>query len=162
MTWDPVFNQYLIDKFGCVASEEFSQDGLYNVDRLKANLTMLSILGCSNGDTWDGIKPIYEYASESESGTGGTSGGTGNSGTSTGGASSRENDNLYWFKSIVQEKYGLPLLLKGIAHPADAAMAVRMGVDGIIVSNHGGRQVDGAISTIESLPGMYRVCIVCM
>ena len=44
-----------------------------------------------------------------------------------------------------------PLLLKGILHPGDAADAVRRGVDGIIVSNHGGRQLDGAASPIEVL-----------
>ncbi|MEO1516030.1 MAG: lactate 2-monooxygenase [Bacteroidota bacterium] len=46
----------------------------------------------------------------------------------------------------------LPILLKGILHPEDARMAVDAGVDGIIVSNHGGRQVDGAIAAIEALP----------
>lgn len=42
-----------------------------------------------------------------------------------------------------------PLLLKGILHPSDAAEAVRRGIDGIIVSNHGGRQLDGAAVPIE-------------
>ncbi|HKV24623.1 MAG TPA: alpha-hydroxy-acid oxidizing protein [Candidatus Acidoferrum sp.] len=50
----------------------------------------------------------------------------------------------------------LPLLLKGILHPEDAARAVDAGVDGIIVSNHGGRQVDGAIATIDALPAILR------
>ena len=45
-----------------------------------------------------------------------------------------------------------PLLLKGILHPGDAAQAVDHGVDGIIVSNHGGRQLDGAPAAIEALP----------
>ncbi|RME07479.1 MAG: lactate 2-monooxygenase [Bacteroidetes bacterium] len=48
----------------------------------------------------------------------------------------------------------LPIVLKGILHPEDARLAVKHGVDGIIVSNHGGRQVDGAISTIEALPAI--------
>ncbi|HTP59254.1 MAG TPA: alpha-hydroxy-acid oxidizing protein, partial [Spirochaetia bacterium] len=48
----------------------------------------------------------------------------------------------------------LPILLKGILHPEDALSAVRHGVDGIIVSNHGGRQVDGAIATLDALPGV--------
>jgi isopentenyl-diphosphate delta-isomerase len=43
------------------------------------------------------------------------------------------------------------VLLKGILHPDDAREAVRRGVDGIIVSNHGGRQVDGAIPALEAL-----------
>ncbi len=48
----------------------------------------------------------------------------------------------------------LPILLKGILHPDDARAAVDEGVDGIIVSNHGGRQVDGAIAALEALPGV--------
>ncbi len=44
------------------------------------------------------------------------------------------------------------LLLKGVLHPAEAAEAVARGVDGLIVSNHGGRQLDGAVSTVEALP----------
>ena len=47
-----------------------------------------------------------------------------------------------------------PLLLKGILHPDDAAEAVRRGIDGIIVSNHGGRQLDGAAAPIEVLAGI--------
>lgn len=46
----------------------------------------------------------------------------------------------------------LPILLKGILHPEDGKLAVQYGVDGIIVSNHGGRQVDGAIAAIDALP----------
>jgi 4-hydroxymandelate oxidase len=45
-----------------------------------------------------------------------------------------------------------PILLKGIMTAEDAALAVAHGVDGIIVSNHGGRQVDGTLATIEALP----------
>ncbi|MBV9567411.1 MAG: alpha-hydroxy-acid oxidizing protein, partial [Hyphomicrobiales bacterium] len=44
-----------------------------------------------------------------------------------------------------------PFLLKGILHPADAKEALAHGVDGIIVSNHGGRQLDGAIASVEAL-----------
>jgi lactate 2-monooxygenase len=46
----------------------------------------------------------------------------------------------------------LPILLKGVRHPDDAAMAFEHGVDGIIVSNHGGRQVDGEAGTLDMLP----------
>jgi lactate 2-monooxygenase len=46
----------------------------------------------------------------------------------------------------------LPIVLKGILHEDDARMAIDHGVNGIIVSNHGGRQVDGAIATIDALP----------
>ncbi len=45
-----------------------------------------------------------------------------------------------------------PLLLKGVLHPADAAEAVANGVDGVMVSNHGGRQLDGAASALDALP----------
>lgn len=45
-----------------------------------------------------------------------------------------------------------PIVLKGIQHPDDAKLAVEAGVDGIIVSNHGGRQLDGAVGSLEMLP----------
>jgi lactate 2-monooxygenase len=48
----------------------------------------------------------------------------------------------------------LPIVLKGILHPDDARQAVDAGMDGVIVSNHGGRQVDGAIATLDALPGV--------
>jgi lactate 2-monooxygenase len=54
----------------------------------------------------------------------------------------------------LRERTRLPIVLKGILHPEDARQAVAAGVDGIVVSNHGGRQVDGAIATIEALPGV--------
>ena len=47
-----------------------------------------------------------------------------------------------------------PLLLKGVLHPEEARQALSHGVDGLIVSNHGGRQLDGAVSSIEALPGV--------
>lgn len=48
----------------------------------------------------------------------------------------------------------LPIVLKGILHPDDARRAVDDGLDGVIVSNHGGRQVDGAIGALAALPGV--------
>lgn len=48
----------------------------------------------------------------------------------------------------------LPILLKGIQHPDDAQRAVRAGIDGVIVSNHGGRQIDGAIGSLDALPAI--------
>jgi 4-hydroxymandelate oxidase len=51
---------------------------------------------------------------------------------------------------------GLPILLKGILHPADAELAVEHGAAGLIVSNHGGRQLDGAIASIEALPAIVK------
>ena len=47
-----------------------------------------------------------------------------------------------------------PLLLKGILHPGDVAPAIDHGVDGLIVSNHGGRQLDGAPATVDALPAV--------
>jgi isopentenyl diphosphate isomerase/L-lactate dehydrogenase-like FMN-dependent dehydrogenase len=47
-----------------------------------------------------------------------------------------------------------PLLLKGILHPREAAEAVARGVDGVIVSNHGGRQLDGAPASLDALRGV--------
>lgn len=48
----------------------------------------------------------------------------------------------------------LPILLKGVLHPDDARKAVELGIDGLIVSNHGGRQVDGAIASLDALSGV--------
>lgn len=45
-----------------------------------------------------------------------------------------------------------PMVLKGVLHPDDAQKAVEIGFDGVMVSNHGGRQFDGAITSIEALP----------
>jgi isopentenyl diphosphate isomerase/L-lactate dehydrogenase-like FMN-dependent dehydrogenase len=47
-----------------------------------------------------------------------------------------------------------PLIIKGILHPDEARQALVRGVDGVIVSNHGGRQLDGAASSIEALPAI--------
>jgi lactate 2-monooxygenase len=48
----------------------------------------------------------------------------------------------------------LPILLKGILHPDDSRHALDSGADGIIVSNHGGRQVDGSIAALDALPAV--------
>jgi lactate 2-monooxygenase len=53
---------------------------------------------------------------------------------------------------FLRERTKLPIVLKGILHPDDARRAVDEGMDGVWVSNHGGRQVDGATSTIAALP----------
>jgi isopentenyl diphosphate isomerase/L-lactate dehydrogenase-like FMN-dependent dehydrogenase len=57
-------------------------------------------------------------------------------------------DILDWLRSLTS----LPILLKGILTAEDALLAVERGVAGIIVSNHGGRQLDGAVPSIEALP----------
>lgn len=61
--------------------------------------------------------------------------------------------NITWADlPFLREHTRLPIILKGILHPDDARKALDYGVDGIYVSNHGGRQVDGAIGAIEALP----------
>ena len=55
---------------------------------------------------------------------------------------------------FLRERTKLPILLKGILHADDARRALDAGVDGIVVSNHGGRQVDGAIATLDALPAV--------
>ncbi|TCM58402.1 L-lactate dehydrogenase (cytochrome) [Rhizobium sp. PP-F2F-G48] len=57
-------------------------------------------------------------------------------------------DDVAWIKQL----WGGPLILKGILDPEDARMAAKTGADAIIVSNHGGRQLDGAASSIAMLP----------
>lgn len=56
-------------------------------------------------------------------------------------------EQVRWLRSQTD----LPILIKGILRPDDAAKAVEAGADGIIVSNHGGRQVDGAVSSLSAL-----------
>ncbi len=58
-------------------------------------------------------------------------------------------DRLDWVRSL---SGGLPLVIKGIRNAEDARLCVEYGVDGIVVSNHGGRQFDGGRSSIEILP----------
>jgi lactate 2-monooxygenase len=55
---------------------------------------------------------------------------------------------------FVRKRTALPILLKGIQHPDDAKLAIEHGVDGIIVSNHGGRQLDRAIGSLDALPAI--------
>jgi isopentenyl diphosphate isomerase/L-lactate dehydrogenase-like FMN-dependent dehydrogenase len=57
-------------------------------------------------------------------------------------------DDLGWLR----EQTELPILIKGIQHVDDAREAAERGLDGIVVSNHGGRQVDGAIGSLDALP----------
>ncbi len=57
----------------------------------------------------------------------------------------------------LREHCSLPVVLKGIQHPDDAHRALDVGVDGIVVSNHGGRQCDGAIGSLDALPAVVDV-----
>jgi L-lactate dehydrogenase (cytochrome)/(S)-mandelate dehydrogenase len=56
----------------------------------------------------------------------------------------------------VRSQWRGPLLLKGVLHPQDAIEAQRHGVDGIIVSNHGGRQLNGALASVRALPAVIQ------
>jgi lactate 2-monooxygenase len=58
--------------------------------------------------------------------------------------------DLAWLRSITS----LPIVLKGLQHPDDVRRAVDAGVQGVVCSNHGGRQVDGAIGSLDALPGI--------
>jgi lactate 2-monooxygenase len=61
--------------------------------------------------------------------------------------------SLQWEDLLrIRELTSLPVLLKGILHADDARRAVEAGFDGIVISNHGGRQLDGAVATLEALP----------
>jgi lactate 2-monooxygenase len=65
------------------------------------------------------------------------------------------NPSLSWDDlSQLREMISLPIVIKGIQHPDDAREAARRGIDGIVVSNHGGRQVDGAIASLDALPAI--------
>ncbi|MGE5501909.1 MAG: L-lactate dehydrogenase [Ignavibacteriales bacterium] len=52
----------------------------------------------------------------------------------------------------IRERWGGPIVIKGVLDPGDAKDAVKAGVDGIVVSNHGGRQLDGVLSGVRALP----------
>src|SRR5262245_53455538 len=62
-------------------------------------------------------------------------------------------DDLAW----LQKQTSLPILLKGLLHPGDALEAVQRGVEGVIVSNHGGRQMDGAVASLDAELGAARI-----
>jgi 4-hydroxymandelate oxidase len=59
-------------------------------------------------------------------------------------------DSVAWLRGVTR----LPIVLKGVLHPDDARLAVEHGVDGIVVSNHGGRQLDGVMATVDALPAI--------
>ena len=59
-------------------------------------------------------------------------------------------DDLAWLRT----QTSLPIVLKGLQHPDDVRRAADAGVQGIVCSNHGGRQVDGAIGSLDALPGV--------
>ena len=65
------------------------------------------------------------------------------------------NPGLSWEQlPWLRERWDGPIVLKGVQHVDDARRAVDAGVQGIVVSNHGGRQVDGAVASLDVLPGI--------
>jgi len=63
-----------------------------------------------------------------------------------------QNPGLSWERlPLIRANWDGPILLKGIQSPRDAKLAVKHKIDGIVVSNHGGRQVDGAIASLDAL-----------
>jgi len=62
-------------------------------------------------------------------------------------------DDIQWLKEISN----VPILLKGILNPQDAQKALNLGIDGIVVSNHGGRQIDRVISSLDALVEIKKV-----
>lgn len=60
--------------------------------------------------------------------------------------------------AMIRRMWKGPVILKGILNPIDAARAVDAGVDGIIVSNHGGRQLDGSVAPLRALPAVVEAC----
>jgi isopentenyl diphosphate isomerase/L-lactate dehydrogenase-like FMN-dependent dehydrogenase len=65
------------------------------------------------------------------------------------------NPGMSWDDlAALRSETTLPLIVKGILHPDDARRAVELGIDGVIVSNHGGRQVDGSVAALDQLPAV--------
>ena len=65
------------------------------------------------------------------------------------------NPGLTWEQlATLRERTDLPFLVKGVLHPDDASRAVEVGASGVVVSNHGGRQVDGAVASLDALPSV--------
>ncbi len=70
----------------------------------------------------------------------------------------RLGGSLDWdYCKAVKQLWNGPVVIKGILHPEDARIALDVGLDGIYVSNHGGRQFDGALTAIEALPDIVEV-----
>ena len=66
---------------------------------------------------------------------------------------SRRNPLLNWDDmAFIKREWGGPMLIKGVLTAADTRLAVEAGADGVVVSNHGGRQLDGSLAAIEALP----------
>ncbi|MSU45892.1 MAG: hypothetical protein EXS42_01880 [Lacunisphaera sp.] len=70
-------------------------------------------------------------------------------------AATYSRPSLQWDDlKFLRQHTKLPVLLKGVLHPDDAKKAVELGIDGLVVSNHGGRQIDGEIGSLDALPAV--------
>jgi lactate 2-monooxygenase len=70
-------------------------------------------------------------------------------------AATYSRPSLQWDDlKFLRQHTKLPVLLKGVLHPDDAKKAVELGIDGLVVSNHGGRQIDGGIGSLDALPAV--------
>ncbi|HEX8594790.1 MAG TPA: alpha-hydroxy acid oxidase [Pseudomonas sp.] len=81
--------------------------------------------------------------------------------TASGGAhfmGAQMDTGLDWnYLARLRDRWSQRLVLKGVMHPADAEKAVALGLDGIVVTNHGGRQLDGVPASIDCLPAIAAV-----
>ncbi len=70
----------------------------------------------------------------------------------------RNHDTAFDWEMLqkVRDIWPRPLVLKGVLHPADAQRACAVGCDAVVVSNHGGRQLDGAVASIDALPDVLK------
>lgn len=128
-TSDPVFNELLEE------NESGSEPGFKPPLNWETLLNIISLMRNYPGGFWNNLKSKKPLKAVSKF------------------ISIYSRPSLTWSDvALLREMTHLPIILKGILHPDDARLAIENGIDGIIVSNHGGRQVDGAISTIEALP----------
>lgn len=125
-TSDPVFQQMVEDAHEPANDDKITLSAIKNLIRMSSNYS---------GSFWENIttkKPLKAVKTFIDT---------------------YSRPSLTWNDlSFLRELTDLPIILKGILHPADAQKAVDCGMDGIIVSNHGGRQVEGAVSSLEMLP----------
>lgn len=71
-----------------------------------------------------------------------------------------QRDRLTWDSiSHIRDRWRGKLVIKGVLHPDDVSMARQVGADAVILSNHGGRQLDGAIATLDALPGAVAAAV---
>ncbi len=114
-----------------------------NKFKLPPHLKMANFLGLGKAET---------QANKSEAGKGKSGSGINDYVSSLFDQSLTWQD-ITWLKNLTD----LPIVVKGILHPEDALIAINYGVDGIMVSNHGARQLDGVQATIDALPAIVDV-----